>query len=244
MKIIQITDLHLSGPEDTPDSSDYNSWQRWSRLAEYIEKRKPDLIVNTGDICLQNPQMSIYKKFFDSLKGFSTPLRLVAGNHDDLSMLQSALPAETATETKVDCEGFTCLFLDCENGRLIPSHQSLLFETLSSGSAPLILFMHYPPVYAGSPFMDQNYPFQQIDTLLPEIKNANRPIHVFCGHYHTDRIIQTGACNIYITPSPYKNIDPAFETKTTAVDRGLPFREIHLNQSIIQQELHYLPSKI
>lgn len=241
MKIIQVTDLHLPGPEDTLDSSAGDSWQGWAQLAKAAEKRNPDLIVNTGDICLQEPHVSIYRKYADSLKDISTPFRHVVGNHDNLSMFQSVFPTETAAESKMDLEGFTCLFLHCENSRLIPPHQSLLAETLSSDHAPLILFLHYPPLYAGSPFMDQNYPFRQIDTLLPAVKNANRPVHVFCGHYHTDRIIQTGSCTVYITPSPYKNIDPAFETKTIATDRGLPFREIDLDNKSLQQRLIYIP---
>ncbi|MBD8554348.1 metallophosphoesterase [Rhizobium sp. CFBP 8762] len=76
MKIIQITDTHLS-----PTKTHFND--NWAPLAHFIESEKPDLVVHTGDLSLDGADTVDDLTFAkDLLSELTMPVLVVPGNHD------------------------------------------------------------------------------------------------------------------------------------------------------------------
>lgn len=233
MRILQITDLHLPGPGDAEEEEIESAWSSWAEMGTVLDGMGADFIINTGDICRDSPSAAIYKRYFTGLKELSTPVITLAGNHDNLELMKDFIPLET----QVKEEKFEWLFLQCVQDRLWKAHHSLLLERVRKGTRPLLIFMHYPPLYAGSPYMDSEFPFADVDTILPLLEESPRPVYVFCGHYHTARTLQMGALTVCITPSPYKNIDPAYRERRLSHTYRRPFREIELTKGRVVHAL-------
>lgn len=87
MKIIQITDTHLS-----PAKRHFNG--NWAPLAEWIESEAPDLVVHTGDLSVDGADHDDDLVFArDRLAELTAPVLIVPGNHD-VGHSQSAQPVD------------------------------------------------------------------------------------------------------------------------------------------------------
>lgn len=79
-KIIQLTDLHVSGEEDHPDDA-----KTLSLIDQAIKEEKPDLIVYSGDLIwsegVKNPEQS-FRKVLDNGSKWNIPFAIIYGNHD------------------------------------------------------------------------------------------------------------------------------------------------------------------
>ena len=76
MKIIQITDTHLS-----PNKPHFND--NWEPLVRWIESEKPDLVVHTGDLSVDGADFEEDIAFaMDMMRQLSMPMLIVPGNHD------------------------------------------------------------------------------------------------------------------------------------------------------------------
>lgn len=87
MKIVQITDTHLS-----PSRSHFNG--NWEPLSEWIEGEAPDLVIHTGDLSVDGADHAGDLVFSRGLLGaIRAPLLVVPGNHD-VGHSQSAQPVD------------------------------------------------------------------------------------------------------------------------------------------------------
>ena len=236
MKVIQITDLHLPGKGD----GGQEAWSEWDKLRNAVDEAGADLIVNTGDVCRDVPHPEIYERYYEGVNSMSTPVVTLGGNHDALEMMEHYESVDMSMER----EGYSLLFLHCEEGRMVEGHKKYFFERLEKSEKPLIVFMHYPPLYAGIRYMDENHAFGEIELFLPALDGARVPVRVFCGHYHTARQIRMGALEVNITPSPYLNINPAYDSRVSSDQYGLPFREIYLDEGRLRNNLCDLVNSI
>lgn len=76
MKLIQISDTHLSGKRAY-------AYKNWEAALKYIEKSKPDLVIHTGDIVLDDPDDQEDLKFgFEQLNRIPAPWKVLPGGHD------------------------------------------------------------------------------------------------------------------------------------------------------------------
>lgn len=76
LKVIQISDLHV-------DPSDPVGRDRYERVRRAVDQRRPDLIINTGDVSddgLAKPDM--FPELQRWLEAFDAPVLSVPGNHD------------------------------------------------------------------------------------------------------------------------------------------------------------------
>lgn len=75
-RIVQIADLHLSAA----NSYHHDNWQR---VADWIRREKPDLVVVNGDLVLEDPDIeadhALARAEIDRLR---LPCRFLPGNHD------------------------------------------------------------------------------------------------------------------------------------------------------------------
>jgi DNA repair exonuclease SbcCD nuclease subunit len=236
MKIIQLTDLHL--PEKGRDSE--AAWRDWDKLRNAVDEAGADLIVNTGDVCRGVPQSEIYERYYAGVNLMKTPMVTLGGNHDALEMMARYESVDLSMESS----GYSLLFLHCEEGQMVEGHKRYLFEQLEKSAKPLVVFMHYPPLYAGSRYMDEKHAFKEIELFLPALDGARVPVCVFCGHYHMARQIKVGSLEVNITPSPYLNINPAYDSRVSSMRYSLPFRKIFLEEGMLRNNLCDLQNPI
>ncbi len=71
---------------------------------------------------------------------------------------------------------------------------------------------------------------------LGKCKNINR---IFCGHYHTDKVIAIEDKKIFLTPSTFFQLDNSVNfMKIESIQPG--WRLIELDENIFKSEVHYL----
>lgn len=79
-KIVQLTDLHISGDIDHPDDA-----RTLSLIDEVIEKENPDLLVYSGDLIwsegVKDPERS-FRRVLDAGAKWNIPFAIIYGNHD------------------------------------------------------------------------------------------------------------------------------------------------------------------
>ncbi|WP_137130066.1 metallophosphoesterase [Rhizobium sp. FY34] len=76
MKIIQITDTHLS-----PGKIHFNG--NWEPLAAWVNAQQPDLVIHTGDLSVDGADLEEDLTFCMELMGaVEAPMLIVPGNHD------------------------------------------------------------------------------------------------------------------------------------------------------------------
>lgn len=76
MKLVQITDTHISHLGGSPSSNA-------ERFVAFINAMEPDIVVHTGDVTILDPDEDrdrVVAK--EILAGISAPLRVLPGNHD------------------------------------------------------------------------------------------------------------------------------------------------------------------
>ena len=238
MLIYHYTDLHLPGPQDDP--ADIDGWARWQRYLDFFQKHPAQLYVNTGDCCRNRPHSSIYKAMVTKLLNADLDHCLLPGNHDEPEQMKALLP-QTFVETTFQRIGdWQVVFINTSSGILQPSALQEIQQALQQAKFPYLIFMHHPPLFAGSPHMDRKYPLQNIKDVWPVFRSSPVPVHIFCGHYHMNRVIEEGNCSVYITASPYWNIDPAFESLQKVDFESLAFRQIRLEGLRLTQSLDWI----
>jgi 3',5'-cyclic AMP phosphodiesterase CpdA len=75
-RIVQVADIHLSATHD---------WHRdnWAKVAAWIAREAPDLVVVNGDIVLEDPDADADHAYArDALARLPVPCRFLPGNHD------------------------------------------------------------------------------------------------------------------------------------------------------------------
>lgn len=212
MRIIQITDIHVGAEgEVTRDVDVRGNFVDMLRLAADLQ---PDYLVFSGDLCYSTADAENYRWIRAQIEQLALPYDIIPGNHDETKLMAKAfdrthllLPGgEMAFERTMS--GFRFLFLDTSTAVLSSAQAEWLSARLESATRRQIIFMHHPPLKAGVPFMDNNYPLQHPEVFL-EVANAypNHPIHVFCGHYHVEKTVHAGHLHVHVTPSTFFQID-------------------------------------
>src|SRR5690625_7273492 len=84
-RIAQITDLHIGDENEYPFGIDLRTNLR--RVMEDIEKMDVDLLVLTGDLCLDEPHMEHYHWIKSQLKNLDISYEVIGGYHDDISLM-------------------------------------------------------------------------------------------------------------------------------------------------------------
>ena len=219
MRILQITDLHVSGQNQLPKGN-VDTRKNLIDVLGRISEEGFDLVVLSGDICLDDPQPEIYTWVKEQ---FSThidrsKLRVIAGNHDDSLMMKNLmeLPQSSVLDEvffREDVAGYPTFFLDTAKDYGSDKQKGWLKKELNAVTAHTVLiFMHHPPVISGVPYMDQNHAlkdrddFRQIFTSFPQ-----HTFQIFCGHYHCERTVVYENMHVSITPSCYVQIDSRFD---------------------------------
>jgi Icc protein len=194
MKIIQLTDLHLTADNALLFGS--NPQERLSAAVDSIVRDHADaaFCLLSGDLADAGAD-SAYAALAAITARLPMPVYPLVGNHDDRGALIRTWPALQA-----DASGFIQTAIDTPQGRF------LLLDTLKPGEAAgeyclmrqvwlrrqledesaqcFWIVMHHPPLAVGIPSMDQ-YALQDPQAFYTLLKpHQPRIRHLFCGHLH------------------------------------------------------------
>jgi 3',5'-cyclic AMP phosphodiesterase CpdA len=220
-RLIQISDTHLA--RRLPTLTD-----NFHRVSEYIDAKRPDLVVNSGDLAFDGPTSRDDLEFAKTLHGaLPVTCRYLPGNHDigDNPTLIGPVPPQPATEAcrqtfrsvfGEDCWRFEaagwCFIglnslimntgLPCE----AEQHDWLASELAGTNGKPVALFLH-KPLYLNAPDDPERpetsirYVPMPVRSRLVEMLRAVDLRLVASGHVHQRRDFTYGHVRHVWAPS-------------------------------------------
>jgi 3',5'-cyclic AMP phosphodiesterase CpdA len=164
-RLTQISDTHL-GRRLSKLTDNFD------RVREYIDTRRPDLVVNSGDVAFDGPTSPDDLKFARELHdALPVPCRYLPGNHDIGDNPTQVGPAPSQLATEADRQAFLSTFgedrwrfeaagwcfiglnsLVMNTGLACEGEQFdwLASQLATTGGKPVALFLH-KPLYLNSP---------------------------------------------------------------------------------------------
>ncbi len=242
MRIIQLTDLHIS-PLGV-DTYGVDVRHNLEIIVSEIQKLKYDLLVISGDFCFKAPSLEIYRWIKNKIKELPGPMMAIGGNHDDIAMMIDGLQL-----TKKSIEGelyfknlhqdIPILFLDSSKSVMSDGQFDWLETELNNCQGPLCIFTHYPPIKMGVPFMDDKHAFHSSSRLVNLLYQYSHPVHVFTGHYHVEKTWSYKNLNVYITPSCFFQIN-MLQTEFAIDHYRIGYRLIDWLEEGVFSSVHYI----
>ncbi len=192
MKLIQMTDIHLTTPGETIAGRDPIT--NFDRALTHAVENHPDAeaIIITGDLS-DLGQTRDYEYLKERLAKIPIPVHLCIGNHDNRDVFLATYP-ELADENgfvqkTVSLSGGTAVLLDTwgpesHAGHFCETRADWLDAQLAGIEGPLWMFLHHHPVPTH---------FEPMDTImlldadrLGEVvaRHAAKIRHMFFGHCH------------------------------------------------------------
>lgn len=192
MKLIHMSDIHLTTPGKTIGGRDPNA--NFERALAHALKDHGDaeLLVVTGDLSDWGDRDD-YVRLKARLATLPIPTRFCIGNHDDRAIFLEVFPecrddagfAQGLTDTSFG----RCLFLDTwepqtHAGHYCAARQAWLEHQLAMNDGPFLIFMHHNPIPTHLTPMDQirlldDRAFRRIIA-----RHAGKVRHIFFGHCH------------------------------------------------------------
>jgi 3',5'-cyclic AMP phosphodiesterase CpdA len=220
-RLIQISDTHLA--RRLPSLTD-----NFHRVSEYIDAKRPDLVINSGDLGFDGPTSRDDLEFARELHAaLPVPCRYLPGNHDigDNPTAVGPIPSHPATEQ--DLQTFRSIFgedrwrfeaagwcfvglnsLVMNTGLASEAEQFdwLASQLSSAGGKPVALFLH-KPLYLNTPGDPElaasaiRYVPMPARSRLIEMLNAVNLRLVASGHVHQRRDFTYGQIRQVWAPS-------------------------------------------
>ena len=192
MKLIQITDIHLTTPGQTIGGKDPNA--NFDRALTHALSHHADAeaVIITGDLSDWGDSAD-YLRLRDRLSGLPVPVHLCIGNHDDRAAFLATFPAHRDSagfvQSVVPLSVGHAVLLDTwqegtHAGSYCPARCAWLDRTLQSLPGPVWIFLHHNPVPMGIAPMDK---IMLLDAdALGEVlaRHRARIGHIFHGHCH------------------------------------------------------------
>ncbi len=192
MKLIHMSDIHLTTPGGTIGGRDPNA--NFERALTHVlrDHRDAELLVITGDLSDWGDRGD-YIRLKERLAHLPIPTRLCIGNHDDRPTFLEVFPecrdADGFAQGTVDTSAARCLFLDTwgpqsHAGHYCGARQAWLEGQLATGQGPFLIFMHHNPIPTHLGPMDQIRLLD--DEVFRDIiaRHAGKVRHIFFGHCH------------------------------------------------------------
>jgi 3',5'-cyclic AMP phosphodiesterase CpdA len=206
-RLIQISDTHLTRRHQKLTDN-------FHRVSEYIDARRPDLVINSGDLAYDAPTNPADLEFARELHaGLPVPCRYLPGNHDvgDNPTAIGPIPPQPTTERdrqvfldlfgedrwRFEAAGWCFIGLNSQvmnTGLSSEAEQSdwLASQLSSANGKPVALFLH-KPLFLNSPADPERvetsirYIPQPVRSRLVEMLRAVDLRLVACGHLHQRR---------------------------------------------------------
>lgn len=227
MKIIQVTDLHLT-PSPEGRTGGINTLKCCETLLAGLRNEKADILVITGDIAAETEDLFCYSFLRDQLRNMPFPFVILPGNHDRGNYLREIFGSCLKTGFSQDPKNEGILYFD--NSTEEPAHLDELKQHLNTMAEPSCLFTHYPPIPVGHPSFDGKHSLPWRGAFLDVLQSTQAPLFVFFGHIHFNFAKEIGLIQFYSTPSATTPVIQG-ETEDLPDQSGLYFREIFSSQA-------------
>jgi len=248
-QIVQITDLHLVKSEG-PLLLEQDTRSAFLKMRDYLLEHHADCdrLIVTGDL-VHDEEESVYRELLLELASWGDRLRVIPGNHDTRLPMQtvfgSMLRDDPESASFIDeVDGWTLIGLDtliegAVEGDLAGSQWVWLREAVANASGPVAIFMHHPPVFVGSQWVDQ-LSLVSLGVFSNLVEDFDQIKMVVCGHVHQEFYTQIFHADVFTTPSTCVQFKP--NSADFAVDNAAPgFRIIDLNlDGTFQTTVHRL----
>ena len=204
MRIAQISDIHISADGELVDGVDVRETFSWA-LAE-AERSSADLLVLSGDLA-QNPEdAAVYPWIAEQTRQVSMPVMVLSGNHDEPRALARAFGIEHRYRggvllAKQRIGDVVAFGLDTTTAFLSDCQLAWLRQQIESTPGTPIVFLHHPPIPCGCVFMDTHAPLLESERVWSQLSSIDRLTHVFCGHYHTYKVVERDGIQVVLCPS-------------------------------------------
>ncbi len=232
MKIIQITDLHIS--QEATNTFGVDVRQNFLGILKAIRSSAPDFIVLSGDLCFDKADPQTYRWIKSHLDFLKIPYAVIGGNHDNSKMIAGIFETEhllvgEELYYKRMLGSHCLLFLETSAGTVSDGQLNWIERELKHLEKDTVIFMHHPPLPGGVPHMDKNYALQNMEDVQWVFFSFPHHLSVFCGHYHVEKTLSKRNLTVHITPSTYFQID--WRQEAFKVDHLRPaLREINLRK--------------
>ena len=203
LQIVQISDIHIGAKGELTFEADGRG-QFHSVLAT-VQNMKPDILILTGDLCLEDPQRSTYPWIKAQIDPLAIPYFAIAGNHDDSQMLAEVFHPDRIKGGELyyseRIQDHLIVFLDSRVAKFSENQWSWLYNTIQDANQTIHIFMHHPPIETGASYLDERHAFKEQSRFKKMMNQIDQQIHVYCGHFHTARYIQENNVHVHICPS-------------------------------------------
>jgi Icc protein len=233
--LAQITDLHIDN--EVPELQHLNARAQTLAVLDELRRQKVEELIVTGDIAETH---SGAEWFLEQLTqpGFQT--RLLMGNHDLAEVyIKKGLLGYPKSYFALDQEGFRLLFLDSANYAVDQEQLAWLATELSRAKDEVLIFMHHPVLDCGQTLMDQRYPLKNRDQVLECLVQSQRKITLFCGHYHTEAVIEQRQILQYVTPAILYQLEK-YSARLETAGETPGYRLLRLENGTFTTEVRYL----
>ncbi|MCA8969587.1 MAG: metallophosphoesterase [Planctomycetes bacterium] len=190
-RIIQLTDLHLTGTK-TRRAWGTDVWPNFERALELVRQLEPfDALVLSGDLA-NTGRLRAYEFLREALEPWIDRVHVVPGNHDNRRKLRRVfrdlcVDGAGTVNFVANVAGHRLIGLDSKrwfrvHGMVGKRQLAWLRRTLESSALPALLFWHHPPRPVGTWWLDRDVlrDAHELEALL-----RSHPVRgVFFGHVH------------------------------------------------------------
>jgi 3',5'-cyclic-AMP phosphodiesterase len=245
-QLIHISDTHI-GPAREFEVRGAQSLARLEALVDAINGLDftPDLVIHTGDVT-NDPEPAAYQLAAESLGRLRVPVYFATGNHDEARMMRTYLPDFPRTPLvddadrlayRIDLPNLRLFALDGKvpesegpHGRLPDNQLDALRRELSAWPGEFAVFLHFPPLPIGSPWIDEHLLLLNGGELhrLLVAAGIGRNRGVFFGHLHRGLQICRDGILYSAVSSPACQFSVGLNDAEVAFDSRCPLALNHL----------------
>lgn len=192
MKLLQLTDIHLTTPGQTIGGRDPN--HNFRRALDHAVAHHPDAesLFITGDLSDWG-EVDDYARLRDIIADLPMPVHLCIGNHDDRASFLEAFPEYAGdggfVQKVAPLSRGHAITLDTwgpetHAGHFCAARAAWLAAQLEALPGPVWIFMHHNPVPTGIAPMDQIMLLDADRFAATIAPHAAKIAHIFHGHCH------------------------------------------------------------
>ncbi len=196
LTIAQITDLHVTTPEDPLNKTRNEVRLRQVLAAIHQLSPRPVAVVASGDL-VDRATRAEYLELREILKGVEIPIYFGVGNHDARAPFLGVFAGPCARTDKngfiqyaVDFGGLRVIMCDTldegrHGGAFCEQRADWLARTLDAKpDTPTLLMLHHPPVASGVAWMDPQPDAAWIGRLERVLRDRSQIRTIAAGHLH------------------------------------------------------------
>jgi len=207
MIIAQITDFHIGYQGPTAPCKNMDRLHQVLNAINTL-KRKPDLILATGDL-VENPEYWAYDMLRDGLSDLSIPVHFLMGNHDARDPFRKVFPEaefnDGFLQYTIDNYPVRIIALDTldpgNHGGAFCSRreQWLKAELDKAPQTPTLIAMHHPPIQSGISWLTAQRHDAWVVRLRSLLSGYNNVVHMIAGHIHRNIYTQFAGTTVSVS---------------------------------------------